>query len=176
VRFMPVQDFNWLPDHDVAAMVSYLRTVPSVDRPNGVITVKTLGKILDRRGKLVFDVARQVDHKNVEIAPAPSPTKEYGKYVTRLCSGCHGEHLSGGRLPGAPSDLPIPLNLTPDATGLKDWTYADFDKLLTEGVRKNGKKLDPFMPIEAFGRMDETEKRAMYEYLTSLAPAPMGGR
>ena len=72
--------------------------------------------------------------------------------------------------------MPAPLNLTPDETGLKGWTQADFNTLLEKGLRKNGQKLDPFMPIAAFGQMDELEKTALFSYLQSLPPQPFGGR
>jgi hypothetical protein len=140
------------------------------------VKVGTLGKVLDVNGKFVLDVARHIDHGKPDLAPAPTPTLEYGKYVVRMCTGCHGEKLSGGPIPGAPSDLPPPLNLTPHETGLKGWTYDDFDKLLTKSKRKNGQDLKPFMPVEAFGKMDETEKHAIFAYLQSLAPLPYGGR
>jgi len=176
VRFMPVQDFSWLPDSDIVAIISYLRTLPAVDRPNGVTEIGTLGKVLDVRNQIVLDVARRIDHAKADLAPPPTPTVEYGRYVGRLCTGCHGDHLSGGRIPGAPSSLPIPLNLTPHETGMKGWTYEDFDKLLSTGVRKNGKTLDPFMPLEAIGKADEIERKALFAYLQSLPPAPFGGR
>jgi hypothetical protein len=176
VRFMPVQDIAWLPDSDVLAIVSYLRTVPNVDRPNGATTIGTLGKVLDRNDQFIWDVARRIDHAKMETPPAPEPTRAYGSYVARLCSGCHGEHLSGGPIPGAPSSIPIPSNLTPDATGLKEWTFADFDKLMKTGARKNGKQLDPFMPIEAWKNFDDTEMHAVFAYLQSLPPTPFGRR
>jgi hypothetical protein len=72
--------------------------------------------------------------------------------------------------------MPVPLNITPDATGLKGWSYEDFDRLLVAGVKKNGKKLDPFMPISGIGKMDETEKKALWAYLQRLPPLPFGGR
>jgi hypothetical protein len=84
--------------------------------------------------------------------------------------------LSGGRIPGAPDSFPIPLNLTPHETGLKDWTYDDFAKLLDTGVRKNGKMLDPFMPLVAFAQYDDTERHAVWEYLRALPPTPLGNR
>ena len=176
LRFMPAQDFNWLPDSDVVAIISYLRTVPPVEKPNGVIQVKTLAKILDVRDAFAMDVARRINHANVEIAPPPTPTAEYGKFVTRMCTGCHGATLSGGPLPGAPSSFPPPLNLTPHESGLKGWTYEDFDKLLTQSRRRNGQALKPFMPTEAFGKMDETEKRAVFAHLQTLPPVPYGNR
>jgi hypothetical protein len=111
VRFMPVEDFGWLSDPDVTAVVSYLRTIAPVERPNQPLVIKTLGKVLDRQDKLVLDVARHIDHARLDLAPPPSPTAAYGSYVGRLCTGCHGEHLSGGRIPGAPSNGPEGLVL-----------------------------------------------------------------
>ena len=176
LRFMPAQDFSWLPDADLVAIVSYLRTVAPVDRPNGATTLGTLGKVLDRQGKFVLDVARHIQETKVEVAPPPAPTADFGRFVSRLCTGCHGETLSGGPLPGAPSSFAVPLNLTPDATGLTGWTYADFETLMKKGIRKNGKALDPLMPIESWKVMDDTELHALWAYLQTLPPRPFGGR
>jgi mono/diheme cytochrome c family protein len=176
VRLMPSQDLTWLPDSEVVAIVSYLRTVPGVDRANGVTTVGTLGKVLDRQDKFTWDVARRIDHSKVENPPAPEPTAEYGRYMGKLCSGCHGEHLSGGPIPGAPPSLPIPRNLTPDATGLGDWSFADFDTLMRTGIRKNGQKLDPFMPVDAWKNLDDTELHALWAYLRTLPAIRFGNR
>jgi Cytochrome c len=176
VRMMPMMDLAWLPDSDVLAIVSYLRTVANVERANGATVVGTLGKILDRQDKFVWDVARRIDHTTRDVAPAPEPTAAYGSRLARLCKGCHGEGLSGGRLPGAPSNLPIPLDLTADPTGMQGWTFDDFDKVMKTGVRKNGKTLDPFMPIESWKNFDPTEMHALWLYLQSLPPTPFGNR
>lgn len=176
VRFMPVQDFSWLPDSNVTAIISYLRTVSAVPRPNKPTVIKTLAKVLDRRGELPLDIARHVAAMPRSTAPAPAPTAAYGRYIARMCTGCHGENLSGGRIPGTPSSIPVPMNLTPDKSGLAGWSFDDFNKLLTRGIKKDGKKLDPFMPVSAFGRFNETEKHALWAYLSSLPPRPSGGR
>jgi len=176
VRFMPVQDFSWRPDSDVTAIISYIRSVPPADRPNEGTVIKPLGKILDRRDAFIIDVARRIDHTRRETVPDPAPTAEYGAFVARLCTGCHGEHFSGGKIPGTPPSIPIPLNLTPDGTGLKDWSFEDFDKLMRTAVRKNGKSLDPFMPVEAWRNFDDTEMHAIWAYLRTLPPMPFGGR
>jgi cytochrome c553 len=176
VRFMPSNEMGWLPDSDITAIISYLATLPPANKPNGPTELGTLAKVLDRFDLLPLDVARTIDHQQPEIGPAPSPSADYGRFLGKLCTGCHGKTLSGGPIPGAPPEIPIPSNITPDASGLKGWTYEDFDRLLTQGVRKNGKKLDPFMPISGFGKMDETEKRALWAHLTTLKPLPFGGR
>jgi hypothetical protein len=176
VRFMPVQDANWLPDADVIAMISYLRAAAPVDRPNGTLEIGALGKLLDRRDMFKLDVARRIDHEHAELAPPPAPTPEYGRFVARMCTGCHGEHFSGGPIPGAPPSVPTPRNLTPDPTGLAGWNYEDFAKVLDTGVRKNGQKLDPFMPLAAFSKYDDTERHALFAYLQSLPATPAGQR
>ena len=94
----------------------------------------------------------------------------------RLCSGCHGEHLSGGRIPGTPDSIPVPLNLTPDHTGLSGWSFADFDKLMRTGVRRNGKQLDPFMPVNSWKNLDDTEMHALWAFLQTVPPTPLGQR
>jgi mono/diheme cytochrome c family protein len=177
ICFMPVGDFDWLPDDDVKAIVSYARTMKPSDKPSaGATNVKTLGKILDHNNKIAFDIARRIDHDKIESAPPPSPTPAYGKFIARLCTGCHGEHLSGGKIPGAPAKMAVPLNLTPDATGLAGWTYQDFEKMLETGNRKNGTPLDKMMAVDSFREMDDTERHALFSYLQTLPPTPFGNR
>lgn len=177
LRFMPSQDFTWWRDDDVAALIAYLRTVPRVDRPNGTLRVGVLGKVLDRREMFKLDVARRLAGQPVPVAPEPAANKEYGAFLGRLCDGCHGQNLSGGPIPGAPPSLPIPPNLTPHETGLgADYTFEQFTRLLNEGVKKSGQKLDKFMPYETLAKMDDTEKHALFAFLRSLPPRPYGGR
>ncbi len=176
VRFMSSHEFNWLPDHDVAAVVSYVRSQPAQSRASEGMRIGTLGKVLDRLDMIPIDVARRIDHANVEKAPAPSPTPAYGRFIGRLCTGCHGANLSGGPIPGAPPEMAIPLNLTPHETGTKGWTLEDFKKVMTTGVRKDGRKLDPMMPVESFGQFDDVEMQALYSYLQTLPPTAFGNR
>ena len=116
-----------------------------------------------------LDVARRIDHGKIEHAPAPEPTAAYGAYVSRLCNGCHGEHLSGGRIPGTPSTIPTPLNLTPDATGLKDWSFADFDKLMKTGARQERQDA---RPVHAHRGVEELRRHRDARALGVPADAP----
>jgi hypothetical protein len=176
VRFMSVENFNWVSDADVVAVISYVRTVPEVERTTGSTNIKTFGKVLDRRNLIPIDVARRIDHAKIEMGPPPSPTAEYGRWIARQCSGCHGDRMSGGPIPGTPPDFPVPLNLTPHETGLNGWTYQDFETIATTGVKKNGQKLADFMPIEGIRNMDDVERHALWAHIQSLPPVPFGGR
>ncbi len=176
VIMMPVTDFNWLPDDDIQAIISYVRSVPPVQKPEQGFQIGLLGKILDRQDKFVLDVARRVDHEHRRNAPTPEPTDKYGRYIASLCQGCHGEHFSGGPIPGAPPSIPIPPNITPHDSGIKAYTYDDFIRLLETGVKKSGAKLNPFMPYEALSHMNETERKALWAFLQTVEPRPFGGR
>jgi hypothetical protein len=37
-------------------------------------------------------------------------TAEHGKYVAKMCIGCHGLGLAGGKIPGAPPQWPAASN------------------------------------------------------------------
>jgi hypothetical protein len=176
VRFMSSHEFNFISDDDVSAVISWLRTQPAVNRPSGTMRIGTLGKVLDRLDKIPIDIARRINHDKIEKAPPPAPTAAYGRFIGLLCTGCHGNNLSGGPIPGAPPEMAVPLNLTPHATGLAGMTYEQFQKTMTTGIRKDGRKLDPMMPVEAFGNFDDTEMHALYAYLMSLPGREFGGR
>jgi mono/diheme cytochrome c family protein len=176
VRFMSSHEFNFISDADLAAVISYVRTLPPSNRPSPPMHIGTLGKILDRLDMIPIDIARRIDHQKIDKAPAPAPTREYGRFIGKLCTGCHGANLSGGPIPGAPPEMAIPLNLTPHESGLKGWSLEDFTKSMREGVRKDGRKLDPMMPTEAFGKFDAIEMEALYKFLMSVPGRQLGGR
>jgi cytochrome c553 len=177
LRFMPSQDIAWWPDDDLVALVSYLRSLPPVDRTLGESHIGLLGKVLDRMEVLPLDVARRIDHSAPRPKTLPAEaTAEYGSKLARSCVGCHGEHFSGGPIPGAPSNLPVPANITPHATGLAAATEADWNRLLDQGIKHDGKPLDPFMPIAMLRAMNETERAALWTFLRSLPPRPFGER
>lgn len=176
LQFMPAPDFAWWPDEDVAAVISFLRTVPAVARPSGAMQLGLLAKVLDRQDMIPIDVARRIDHQQRPVAPPPTPTAAYGTFLANACRGCHGATLSGGRIPGAPADMAIPLNITPHETGIAGWTYADFDRLLSTGMRKSGKALDPMMPVTELGKFNQIERQALWAFLQSVPAHPFGGR
>jgi len=177
VTFMPSGDFRWWSDDDVTALISWWRIQPAVERANGPVRIATLGKFLDRRDMLPIDIARRIDHAGVrETAPEPAPTAAYGAFIAKLCEGCHGPTLAGGPIPGAPPEMPVPSNLTPHDTGLGDWSRADFYRVLDEGIDKDGRQLDPMMPLATLKAMNEVERAALWAYLQTVPAKPFGER
>lgn len=175
--YMPTPEHNWWPDEDLAAVVSFVRSMPAVDSEIEPALVLPLGKILNQFGVMALLSAETVDHGATRAeAPAPEPTARYGELLARACTTCHGERLSGGKIPGAPSSLAIPANLTPHGTGLRDWTMDQFFEVIDTGFRADGRRLDTFMPIGAIQAMNETERGALWAYLRSIEPVEFGHR
>jgi mono/diheme cytochrome c family protein len=176
VRLMPSSNNTWWPDEDVAALIAWLRARPAVQGDPGVFEVTAMGKVLDRLDSIPIDVARRIDHQAPRRAPKPNADAHYGSFVGTSCRGCHGVTLAGGPIPGAPPGMAVPLNLTKHETGLAGWSYADFKTLVQTGKRKNGRKLDAFMPVESLRAMNDVELEALWLYLQSVPPRPFGER
>jgi hypothetical protein len=104
--------------------------------------------------------------------PAVGVTKEYGEYLTTVCSVCHGESLSGGKVPGDP-DSPLAPNLT--VLTRAGWSEQDFVTAMRTGVTVSGKQLDnEFMPWESIGKMTDNELSAVWLLLSSLESREFG--
>lgn len=174
LRFMPTKEHNWWPDADLQAVVSFVRSRPPVDHAPEPTRIGTLGKLLDRFGMFQILSAETVDHDAPPATVVRAATAEYGSYLTIQCTSCHGDGLAGGKLPGAPAELPTPRNLTPHDTGLAGWSIEDFRRAVQEGTRPDGTELQDFMP--RFTAWDDVELQAAWAYLTSLEPREFGER
>lgn len=176
--FMPAHEFYPLSDEDLGALISYIRSRPPVDRSFPSQSVGPVGRALFLAGKLPLLPAELVDHEAARpAAPAPGITPEYGRYLTTTCTGCHGVGLSGGPIPGAPPEMPVPQNITPDTvTGIGKWTEADFAKAVRTGMRPNGIQISPDMPYQSFAHFTDDEISAVWAYLRSVPAKAYGGR
>lgn len=176
--FMPTRDFAGLSDADTADLVAFLKQLPPVDRDLAPSYIGPVGRALFALGQLPMVEARLIDQRAPHTAEVQAaPTAEYGRYLVQSCTGCHGEHLSGGPIPGVPPDFPKPANITPDAaTGIGGWTKDDFYRVFREGKKPDGSAIDPFMPWKAMGRFSDTELDALWAYLRSVPARPAGRR
>jgi mono/diheme cytochrome c family protein len=173
--FMPSEDYVNFSDADIGAVAAYIKSLPPVDKVEKKIALGPLGYALIGVGvvKLAYD---KIDHDREPPSAERGPTREWGEVLIGSCTGCHGPGLSGGAIPGAPPDWPLPRNLTPHESGLKGWSYEDFTQAMTEGVRPDGSEINPFMPWKAYAGMDETDRKALWEYIRQANPKPAGGR
>jgi mono/diheme cytochrome c family protein len=177
--FMPSHEYRVLGPTDLAALVSWMKSVRPVDTEPVKQTVGPVGRVLFLTGQLPLVPAELIDHSDVTFEqPEASVSVEFGAYLAASCVGCHGEGFSGGPIPGVPPDWPVAANITPDDdTGIGRWSEGDFIALAERGVRPDGRQLDPvYMPWPAMGAMSDDERSALWMFLRALEPARLGGR
>lgn len=164
---MPATEFISLSGGDLASLVAYLRTVPSVDRENGPIELGPLAKMLIAAGKLpTAYTADIIDHSQpFTNKPAEEPTAEFGKYLANACTGCHNPQFTGGPIPGGAPDWPPAADLTK----LDSWSAEDFYKLMRTGVNPQGATMRPPFPIALTSHMSDLELQALWEFFAKLS-------
>lgn len=175
---MPSEDYARLTDDDVAAIVAYVRQLPPAHGAGATIRFPLPVKALYAAG-VVMDAAERIDHSLPPQQPvAEAVTLAHGAYVANTCIGCHGEHLSGGKIPGAPPDWPAAANLTTgDGSALT--RYADAESMIAmfrSGKRPDGSAVSTVMPFGGLKEMNDTDVRALYLHLKSVPPRPIGQR
>ena len=169
--FMPSDQYYYMNDADLGAVIAYVKTVKPVDFVRPPMKVRVLGRVLHLAVGFPPIVAAAVPRGAQRTVVTPGTTVEYGKYLTKIgaCAECHGETLSGGR----PGEGGIKsANITP--AGLKGWTEADFFKAMRTGIRPDGRALSAAMPWPYIGKLTDEELRATWLYLQSVPPKKMG--
>jgi mono/diheme cytochrome c family protein len=174
---MPSTDYASFSDQEISDIATYINSVPSVDR---VMPPTELGIIytwLIAKGEMPIS-AEVIDHQSPrpKYPPAIAATEELGKHLATVCSGCHGATFSGGDIPGGDPKWPAAQNITFHETGLNSWTLEQFQKALKEGVRPDGSKIDPSMPVKYTANFRDAETEALYMYLKTVKPLPFGNR
>ncbi len=173
---MPSNEFQYISDEDLQAVIAYLNTLPPVDRDRVPMRLGPLARGLYFAGVFPLFPNAKVSHGEEAVATvAVDTTATYGKYLADIgCAGCHGETFGGGPIPGTPPDWPPPANLTP--TGIGHYTYDTFTRAMREGMKAAGVPINPFMPIQATKQMTDVEIKAVWNYLRSLQPKEYGTR
>ncbi|WP_016772321.1 c-type cytochrome, partial [Pseudomonas sp. R62] len=93
-----------------------------------------------------------------------------GEYLARAgdCVACHtakgGKPFAGGLPMETPIGTIYSTNITPDKTGLGDYSFEDFDQAVRHGVAKNGSTLYPAMPYPSYARVNQADMQALYAY------------
>ncbi|HEY0062409.1 MAG TPA: cytochrome c [Telluria sp.] len=177
VMIMPSEDYNRLTDDDVASIIAYVRQLPPVAGATAQVQLPRKVKLLYAAG-VVKDAAELIDHALPPQRPVTAAVSlAHGSYVARSCMGCHGERMSGGRIPGAPPEWPAPANLTP-GEGSAMVRYPNpqsFMAMLRSGVRPDGSEISRVMPFGSLRQMNEVDVFALHAYLQSLPPRKAGG-
>lgn len=174
VMIMPSEEFNRWVDADLAAVVAYVRQLPAATGARAQIRLPMPVKALYAAG-LVRDASEKIDHTLAPALPvAEGITAEHGAYVASGCAGCHGAHLTGGKIAGAPPDWPPAARLAPGPGSALDRypTVEQFMAMLKTGKRPDGSSVSSVMPFGSLKEINEVDARALYLHLRAL---PAGG-
>jgi mono/diheme cytochrome c family protein len=178
IMVMPSEDYNRLTDADLAALVSYVRKLPPQKGGDAIVQLPPPVRVLYGFGA-IQDAAAKIDHSLPPAQPVEAGVNvKHGAYVANMCIGCHGEHLSGGKIPGGPPDWPAAANLTPGEGSVMKARYKDsaaFIAMLRSGKRSDGSAI-PVMPFESLAKLNDVDAQALYAYLLTVQAQPAGNR
>ena len=172
---MPIALYRGLSDHDLMAMVAYLRAVPPVQHA------------VTERSTYPFPLTPY----GPPVAGVPDPPEDdpvaRGAYLAgplAHCVDCHTPPLPGERRDwsrigagGVPFEVPggvaVSRNITSSKEyGIKDWTDEQIIRVLTQGISADGRRLAPPMSGRApiWAQLTERDKHDLVAYLRSLPP------
>ncbi|HEX8503572.1 MAG TPA: c-type cytochrome [Pyrinomonadaceae bacterium] len=172
---MPYQNYRNYSDEDVASIVVYLRSIPTVRNKLP-------------QSEIPFPLSRLINTVPEPLgAPVPehdrSSLVKHGEYVVKTadCAGCHTPRGDkGAPIPGMdyaggnPFDdgrggAVAPMNLTPDATGISYYDEALFVKTIRTG-HVGARALSPHMPWWVYRNMTDEDLKSAFAYLRTLRP------
>jgi mono/diheme cytochrome c family protein len=172
---MPIPFYRHLSDNDLAAIIAYLKAQPAVANKVNQSTYRM--PLPPNYGPPVKDVK----------APPSTDRIAYGEYLSNIghCMDCHtprdakGQLVmsklgAGGQAFKGPWGMSLSRNLTPDETGLKDWTDKQIAVAIRDGVDRNGVHYKPPMAFGWYKNINSDDMQALIAYLRSLPPQKLG--
>jgi mono/diheme cytochrome c family protein len=173
---MPAQNYRWMTDEDLGALLAYIGTLPAVDNEVPEPRLGPMGYLLALTERAMVP-ATLFDHtERPASALEPGVTVAYGGYLVALgtCRDCHGEDLNGRELPAVLNEPPA-RNLTP-AGQLALWSEEDFIQAIRTGITPEGHELREPMAgvITVLQQQTDDELAAIFLYLQSLPPREFG--
>ena len=163
-----------------AALITSCKQSPSVK----TTTVQDQ-KTLIARGEYLVTLAGCNDCHSPKVMTPEGPQPDPSKLLSGHPSGMPlpaekgtGEwvyfHMNGTATKG-PWGVSYAANLTPDETGIGNWTEEQFLSAMKEGSykgMKGARKLLPPMPWPAYSKMHDDDVKAIFAYLKSIKPVP----
>jgi len=168
IYVMPSKQLQFLSERDMAALITFLRTIPPVGEmtplpPAGFEAAVTARlpddywrtlKEGEKRG--YHNAAEEVAYFAAHQPPDFGPQSARGRMIaSSLCSTCHGAALDGLGEPAG------------DIQGALAYDDAAFDRLLTESIDRTGKRVNVEWH-EAFS-LTAAERRDVIAYVRALA-------
>lgn len=173
---MPYANFAKMSDEDLAAVVTYIRSLPPVRREHP-------------KSAIPFPVSRLINSAPQPIeGPVPPPDlstpEKRGQYLVTLasCSDCHtpmddrGQYVTSMPFAGGNllkyGDARAPrasANLTPAPNGIPYYTEELFVETIRNG-RVRDRQISDVMPWGHYRNMTDDDLKSIFAYLKTLAP------
>lgn len=182
-RLMPYMHRPNMADEDLSAIIAYLKSddqaVKASERNPGRTKYSPIGRLglsLTKRGK----------YREAGIRKPQNDPVLLGKYLVDnlACFHCHSKSFTsldvyepqrskgfmggGNKLRDAAGKKIKTPNLTPHATGIGNWTEAEFRRAVVEGISKDNSIVSYPMPL--FPELTEAETSAIFAYLKTIPP------
>lgn len=175
---MPYKTFSQLCREDLESIVAYLRGLPAIEN-------QVPERELEFPVNLLIRTLPQVAELRASC-PKPSDGVAYGQYLVNIagCADCHTPSVKGEPVPGRSFaggqafDLPWgqirSANLTPDETGLGNWSREQFiDRFkvyeLADAIREvPAGDFNTLMPWTFYSGMTREDLGAIYDYLRTV--------
>ena len=167
--------FNWA-ESDMQALIMFLRSVDPIENE------------VDRSGPTGDGIAPELvlDESTLrQTPPDGSDPVELGAYLVgrvMSCGDCHTPldeetgipnfemFLGGGQAYEGPWGIIYGGNITPhDGTGLAGWEAEDYERVLREGLRPDGRRLI-LMPWQDYAIVSDEDMAAIAAYLQNMEP------
>ncbi|WP_353719853.1 c-type cytochrome [Dyadobacter sp. 676] len=182
-RLMPYMHRPNMADEDLDAIVAYLKSGDPAVRPSERNPGKTMYSPI---GRLGLSFTKGGKYRGDSIQKPKNDPVLLGKYLVDnlACFHCHSKSFTsldvqtperskgfmggGNKLRDAAGKKIRTPNLTPHATGMLNWTEAEFRRAVTEGISKDNSVVSYPMPL--YPELTAAETSAIYAYLKTIPP------
>lgn len=163
---MPSQQYQFLADGEVAALIEAIRRFPAGGEPTPPLQIGPLGRLGVVTGKFLPAPARMAAYR-AERLPKLDPSLAHARHMVETnCTECHGPGLHGQEVK--------PGTVSPDLAVVLAYHPAQFRTLLRTGKSVGGRPLGMMADVASndFQALTDAEIDAIHGYLTALARQP----
>lgn len=170
---MPYLNYQYMSDEDLASVIVYIRSLPSIRNELPIQKIPFPLKFLIKGAPQPIG------------APVPPPDRSTpvarGAYLAHMgsCADCHtpqekgqpiaGLDFAGGFVLQGPTGVVAAANITPDASGIPYYNEETFIHAMREG-KVGARKLNALMPWWFYGKMTDEDLKSVFAYLRTLKP------
>ena len=156
---MPSAMLYHLSDADLGALLGYLHSVPPTESTLPATSMRLLARVGVVTGRYHAEAAT-IDHKAPRLPESnDADPVARGHYLAKTsCTECHGQNFRGDAVGEEP---------TPALSVVQAYSAEEFDRLMKEGVPRDGRKLRLMGDVarSRFSQFTDAEIGALYVYL-----------